>query len=160
MKYFKKYGPIAGLVLLIYLLMRPKNSKKMPWPLKNIIITSPFGYRTHPVTGEKRSFHNGVDLKAALNTGIYAPFDGVVKNIYINFAGGLQLIIEHTNGYTTGYAHLNSTNNLIIGSQVKKGQLIGYTGSSGQVTGPHLHYTITDTLTNIKLDPQQISYEF
>lgn len=109
-------------------------------PLENMRVTSKFGNRVHPVT-KVYKLHNGIDLGGANGTPIYAPQKGVVKSIYSNSTGGNQLIIEHPNGYTTGYAHLQGYN-VQEGDTVKNGQLIAYLGSTGPVTGPHLHFTL------------------
>ena len=109
-------------------------------PLKSISINSPYGTRVHPVT-KKRTTHHGVDLKAAMNTPVYAPYAGVVTYSGWMNGYGKIVIIDHGGGYTTRYAHLNRW---IVGkgTKVKKGQLIAKTGNTGMSTGPHLHYEI------------------
>lgn len=103
-------------------------------------ITSTFGYRTHPVTG-KREFHRGLDIANLPGTPVYATADGVVS--FSGWKGGYGYTIEinHGYGYKTRYAHLRS---YVVrkGQRVKKGQLIGYIGSTGLTTGPHLHYEV------------------
>ncbi len=109
-------------------------------PLKSISINSPYGTRVHPVT-KKRITHHGVDLKAAMNTPVYAPYAGVVTYSGWMNGYGKIIIIDHGGGYTTRYAHLNRW--LVgKGTKVKKGQLIAKTGNTGLSTGPHLHYEI------------------
>ncbi len=110
-----------------------------PYPVKGRI-SSPFGNRIHPVT-KSPSFHNGIDIAAPSGTPILSPESGRVINRYENATGGKQLIIEHSNGYVTGYAHL-SDYAVKSGDNVKKGQLIGYVGTTGRVTGAHLHLTL------------------
>ena len=109
-------------------------------PLKNISVSSRYGRRVHPVSG-KRTTHHGVDLKAPMNTPVYAPASGVVTYSGWMTGYGKIVIIDHGKGYTTRYAHLNRW---IVGkgSKVRKGQLIAKTGSTGISTGPHLHYEI------------------
>lgn len=109
-------------------------------PLKSIAITSPYGTRVHPVT-KKRTTHHGVDLRAPMNTPVYAPYSGVVTYSGWMTGYGKIVIIDHGGGYTTRYAHLNRW---IVGkgTKVKKGQLIAKTGNTGVSTGPHLHYEI------------------
>ena len=109
-------------------------------PLENMRVTSKFGNRVHPVTRVYK-LHNGIDLGGANGTPILAPQKGVVKSIYSNSTGGKQLIIEHANGYTTGYAHLDGYN-VNVGDTVKNGQVVAFLGSTGLVTGPHLHFTL------------------
>jgi murein DD-endopeptidase MepM/ murein hydrolase activator NlpD len=111
----------------------------MIYPLKNMVVTSPFGMRLHPVTNIYK-LHNGIDLRGSNGTPIFSVDKGKVKSSYFNSAGGNQVIIQH-NGYTTGYAHLQDV--LVSeGQELKKGQEIGTVGSSGAVTGSHLHFVI------------------
>lgn len=114
-------------------------------------IVSRFGNRVSPLTG-KSEFHNGVDIVAVPGTPVKSPASGTVLETYYNSAGGNQLIIQHGE-LITGYAHLNSIA-VIKGSVVQKGQVIAYTGNTGQTTGPHLHFTckINGTLA----DPEKI----
>lgn len=111
-------------------------------------ISSPFGERVHPVYG-RRHFHKGIDLAAPNGTPIYATADGIVT-----FAGtckgyGKFIKINHQNGYKTGYAHMSR---MVVktNAKVKKGDLIGYVGSTGTSTGNHLHYEVyyQDKLTD------------
>lgn len=105
-------------------------------------ISSKFGYRIHPIT-HKRELHRGTDLKAKMNTPVYATADGVVE-----FAGshntkgyGRLIILDHAYGFRTLYGHLNKIK-VRDGQVVKKGELIGYSGNSGLSNGPHLHYEV------------------
>lgn len=109
-------------------------------PLKSIVVNSNYGTRVHPVT-KKRTTHHGIDLKASMNTPVYAPYEGVVTYSGWMNGYGKIVIIDHGGGYTTRYAHLNRW---IVskGTKVKKGQLIAKTGNTGLSTGPHLHYEI------------------
>ena len=116
-------------------------------------VTSRFGYRPHPVTGKASSYHNGVDIAVPLGTAIIAPADGTVTTVNSTAAGGLQVIITHTNGWRTGYAHLSSQ--LVRqGQTVRQGETIALSGNTGQTTGPHLHFTLTDPSGN-KTDPEK-----
>ncbi|MCO5260980.1 MAG: M23 family metallopeptidase [Crocinitomicaceae bacterium] len=74
-------------------------------------------------------------------TPVLAPKSGTVKNVYSNTQGGNQLIIDHTQGFRTGYAHL-SKSVVSIGQKIRKGQVIAYSGNTGHSTGPHLHLTL------------------
>lgn len=105
-------------------------------------ISSKFGYRTHPIT-HKRELHRGTDLRAPMNTPVYATAEGVVE-----FAGshntkgyGRLIILDHAYGFRTLFGHLNAIK-VKNGQVVKKGELIGYSGSSGMSNGPHLHYEV------------------
>jgi len=113
-------------------------------------LTSPFGNRINPVTDEKQ-FHNGVDLAAPIGTPVLCPAAGKVTNVYTNDIGGLQLIITHANGWRTGYAHLSKVN-VKEGATVKDGQIVALTGDTGRGTGPHLHFTLTNS-ANTKVNP-------
>jgi len=104
-------------------------------------VSSKFGYRTHPITG-KKEFHRGTDLKAAMNTPVYATADGVVEFAGENGKGyGRLIILDHAYGFRTLYGHLNDFE-VKSGQVVKKGDLIGYSGSTGLSNGPHLHYEV------------------
>lgn len=114
-------------------------------------ITSPYGPREHPVTKEKGKMHYGIDFSGAIGVPIKAAFSGVVKNKYANDIGGNQLIIQHSNGYSTGYSHLNKYF-VNLGDEVVQGQIIGEVGKTGRVTGPHLHFSMKDSAGNF-VDP-------
>ncbi len=103
-------------------------------------ITSAYGYRYHPKTG-KYSFHTGVDLAASKGTPIYAMRDGTVTTAGKTTVWGNYVVINHGDGYSSLYAHMTRYT-VSYGQEVKKGQLIGYVGSTGWSTGPHLHLTI------------------
>lgn len=124
--------------------------KPMNWisPLQiKTWITSPFGKRGS-------EFHNGVDLHAPMGTAVIAPFDGVAF-LSVNKDGGNQLVIQHDNGYHTGYAHL-SKRMVSHGEKVKQGQLVAATGNSGaHTTAAHLHFTVTDK-TGKKVNPLEV----
>ena len=103
-------------------------------------VTSPFGYRWHPTTGEW-SMHKGVDLGAAKGTPIYATRSGTVTVATYHTTAGNYVTINHGDGYRSTYMHM--TNYVVkVGQYVKAGQLIGYVGSTGRSTGPHLHFGI------------------
>jgi murein DD-endopeptidase MepM/ murein hydrolase activator NlpD len=103
-------------------------------------ITSPFGNRKNPYTGEIQ-FHNGVDIGVPTGTKIKAPLPGIVTSIFRNDIGGLQLTIKHDNGFKSGYAHLSDTIKK-QGDKVKRGEVFALSGASGKVTGAHLHFTL------------------
>ncbi len=103
-------------------------------------ISSPFGNRIHPVTG-KPSFHGGVDFAASYGTGIKATRSGEVIVKTYNSSYGNYIIIDHGNGIASLYAHMSGFN-VSIGQEVSQGSIIGFIGSTGSSTGPHLHFEI------------------
>lgn len=104
-------------------------------------ITSRFGKRKDPVNN-KTAHHTGVDIRGKKGDKVYATADGTVKKSFRNGGFGNYIQIDHGNGYTTSYAHLQAR--LVkSGEKVRRGQLIGLIGSTGRSTGPHLHYEIT-----------------
>ena len=128
-------------------------------PLKGgMRISSRYGFRRHPVTGKLKR-HTGVDLKASYGTPVYAIYDGTVTRA-TNYSGyGKCIDIAHKSGYSSRYAHL-SRFAVRSGSKVKKGQLIGYSGSSGVSTGPHLHLELaknskTINPLSVKMIPEE-----
>jgi len=102
-------------------------------------VTSPYGWRTHPITG-KRSFHTGVDLAASKGTAIYACRGGTVTEATYSSVYGYYVTINHGDGFSTLYGHMTHYT-VKVGQTVSKGQTIGYVGSTGMSTGPHLHLT-------------------
>jgi murein DD-endopeptidase MepM/ murein hydrolase activator NlpD len=104
--------------------------------------TSPFGWRFHPVF-HRRLLHTGVDLAAPTGTPIYAAGDGVVERAGWASGYGRFVMIRHVNGYETAYGHMSRiAGSTKPGVWVHQGQVIGYVGSSGDATGPHLHFEI------------------
>jgi len=104
------------------------------WPVSGGRISSPFGQRG-------RSFHAGVDIAAAHGTAILAADSGVVTAAGWNGGFGIMIIIDHGNGTATLYAH-NSSNLVTVGQRVKRGQQIARIGSTGNSTGPHVHFEV------------------
>jgi murein DD-endopeptidase MepM/ murein hydrolase activator NlpD len=120
----------------------PIGSVNVPsrMPLQGATLTSDYGMRTHPVLGGRRN-HKGIDLAAASGTPVYASADGVVGKAEWFSSYGNYIQIEHGGEMQTRYAHLSGYA-VAAGEQVRKGQLIGYVGSTGRSTGPHLHYEV------------------
>ncbi|MDP8322860.1 MAG: M23 family metallopeptidase, partial [Candidatus Stygibacter australis] len=125
-------------------------------PLDRMHVTSSFGYRIHPVYGYRR-MHNGIDLRGATGTSVYAVTSGKVTKAKNNGNGyGNEVLINHDNGMITQYAHLSKISTS-YGRKVKKGQLIGRIGSTGVSTGPHLHFGVkkhgkwVNPRTNLKM---------
>ena len=110
-------------------------------PVKGIILSG-FGMRYHPIYHFKR-MHDGVDFRASVGTPVYATGDGTIKYAGRMGTYGNLIEINHGFGFQTRYAHLSAfAKGIHPGVKVKRGQIIGYTGATGVVTGPHLHYEI------------------
>ncbi len=120
------------------------------WPVNSKIL-SPFGLKRF-FNGQPRSPHSGVDLRAKDGTPIVAPNNGVVVLARDCYLSGKTVVIDHGAGLYTLYAHF-SRFKVKIGDKVKKGQVIGLAGSTGRVTGPHLHWGVS--LLGTRIDPQQ-----
>jgi len=105
-------------------------------------LTSKYGNRIHPVL-KRKEFHNGIDMRAKMNTPVYATADGVIEwaGLHKKSGYGKLVIIQHNYGFKSYYGHLNK---IIIKTKafVRKGDLIAYTGNTGRSSGPHLHYEI------------------
>ncbi len=114
-------------------------------------ITSPFGSRSAPLEGAS-TFHNGIDIDDPINTPIKPKIPGNIFQEYWDDHGGHSLIVEHAGGWKTGYAHLNGYGKFKVGDRFRAGDTIAYTGNSGNSTGPHLHFTLTNP-QGIKVDP-------
>lgn len=144
---------ILLVVALVVGLIYTRLMSRFIWPVKGRI-SSPYGQRTHPVTGVP-SFHNGVDIAADIGTPVVAPMRGTVLSIFTTDSGGLQLILEHPGGTIrrTGYAHLNKVN-VQMGEEVLQGEQIAEVGNTGRSTGPHLHFTVRDGSLNY-VDPMK-----
>lgn len=111
-------------------------------PIDYIYVSSSFGRRMHPIKG-RNIFHAGMDLAANIKTPVHATADGVVELVSHRRTGyGNMLLLSHSLGFKTRYAHLKK---IMVkrGEFVHKGQLIAYSGNSGSSTGPHLHYEVT-----------------
>jgi murein DD-endopeptidase MepM/ murein hydrolase activator NlpD len=119
-------------------------------PLENMVLTSSYGMRNHPVLGKRRK-HNGVDLAAPRGTPVYATADGKIEMAQRYSSYGNYVQIAHGGEYETRYAHLSSYT-VAEGDMVHKGELIGYVGSTGRSTGPHLHYEVR--LEGAPVDPR------
>lgn len=130
----------------------PRGTPVFDWPLENIIITQLFGgtefAKNNPgIYG--RGYHPGVDFGASVGTPIYAPMSGTVRWIDNTdavpgcYAWGKWTLIDHPNGLSTLYAHQSAIPaHIRPGTKVATGDLIGYVGATGYVTGPHLHFTV------------------
>jgi len=111
-------------------------------PVATGILRSGFGDRNHPLLGVMK-FHTGVDWAAPLGTSIYASGNGVIDKVGWESGYGKYVKIRHANGYETAYGHMTAfARSIVPGARVRQGQVIGYIGSTGLSTGPHLHYEI------------------
>lgn len=110
-------------------------------PLSTMYITSDYGYRTHPVSGQVGSFHTGIDLYVPMGSAVKASCGGTVTLAGWNGGYGWCVDISHGNGITTRYGHLSSIE-VSVGQTVSQGQRIALSGASGNVTGPHLHFEV------------------
>ena len=121
-----------------------KSVKKalMKTPINGARLSSPFGMRKHPIDGFNK-MHRGTDFAAPMGTPIMASGDGVVKKVGWCGGGGNCVKIKHNSTYQTIYAHMSKfARGIKTGVRVKQGQTIGYVGSTGKSTGPHLHYEV------------------
>ena len=121
-----------------------KSVKKalMKTPINGARLSSPFGMRKHPIDGFNK-MHRGTDFAAPMGTPIMASGDGVIQKAGWCGGGGNCIKIKHNSTYKTVYAHMSKfARGMKTGVRVKQGQTIGYVGSTGKSTGPHLHYEV------------------
>ena len=116
------------------------GSGSFVWPATSYLVTSEYGYRVHPLQGVQK-FHSGIDVGAGAGTPIYAAAAGTVATATYNDSYGNYVLINHGGGNSTLYAHMSSMA-VSSGAYVTQGQVIGYVGSTGWSTGPHLHYEV------------------
>ena len=109
-------------------------------PLAASTTTSSYGMREHPVLGGMKA-HKGIDLAAPTGTPVYATADGTVERADWFSSYGLYVAIEHGSDLETRYAHMSRLA-VAAGQHVRKGEIIGYVGTTGRSTGPHLHYEV------------------
>jgi len=133
-----------------------KSAKKflVRKPVNNAIMRSGFGSRRHPILGYVK-MHTGVDWATAYGTPIFASGNGTVEVAGLEGGYGKYVKLKHNNGYETAYGHMSAfAKGLEVGKQVRQGQVIGFVGTTGQSTGPHVHYEI---LVNGRfVDPMRI----
>ena len=110
------------------------------WPVKGHI-TSPFGGRTDPFNEEATEVHLGMDISALYGTQVHSPADGTIIYAQRKAAYGNLIIVDHGNGLTTRMGHL-SRFNVKVGQRIRKNDVVGYVGTTGRSTAPHLHYEV------------------
>ncbi len=110
------------------------------WPVDNGVISSNYGGRIDPVSGGYE-YHDGLDIAADMGAPIYAAAAGTVEVAGSNGGYGIYAKINHGNGYQTAYGHMSSLA-VNAGQQVAKGEIIGFVGSTGYSTGPHVHFEV------------------
>jgi murein DD-endopeptidase MepM/ murein hydrolase activator NlpD len=127
-----------------------KGSGVLAWPLKSVLVTQRFGRTISSERLYVSGSHSGTDFRAAVGTPVYAVADGVVKGVgdtdatCPNASFGKWVFIEHDNGLSTTSGHLSKWK-VSSGQQVKKGDIIAYSGNTGRSTAPHLHLTVYAT---------------
>lgn len=147
----KSFDEIIGLVNKNNEMLR-RIPAIMPINNKDLTRTaSGWGWRIHPVYKIKK-FHEGMDFSAPVGTEVYATGDGTVAAVESSYSGyGKHVKIDHGFGYVSLYAHMSKFN-VKVGQKVKRGDIIGYVGSTGISTGPHLHYEVVKK--GKKVNPQ------
>lgn len=136
---------------------RAKVAVPSRMPLEGARLSSGYGMRNHPVIGGRRA-HKGVDLAAPTGTPVYATADGIVSRADWFSSYGLYISIEHGAKLQTRFAHLSRVA-VAAGERVKKGDIIGYVGSTGRSTGPHLHYEVRIDGTAVNPIPYMVESE-
>ncbi|MEE4153310.1 MAG: M23 family metallopeptidase [Erythrobacter sp.] len=131
------------------LLQQPVISVPSRQPVNAGYVSSDFGWRRHPVLGGRRR-HHGIDIAAPEGTPVYATADGMVERANYSGSYGNVIYLDHGSDLQTRYAHLSGLN-VRDGQRVKKGDLIGFVGSTGRSTGPHLHYEVR--VDGVAVDP-------
>lgn len=109
-------------------------------------ISSNYGWRIHPLTGV-RTFHDGVDIAIPTGTALYSPVEGTVVRSFYSDSGGNMIVIKNSSGWEITFMHMDSRT-VQAGDDVLKGQRVGYSGNTGNSTGPHLHLQIHDASGN------------
>lgn len=134
---------------------RGLNQAFLRYPLEFTRISSNFGRRLHPIHNSWRG-HAGTDLAAPTGTPIMASSDGRINFVGVQRGYGNVVILQHRDGYSTLYAHMNGfARGMQNGQRVRQGEVIGYVGMTGWATGPHLHYEIR--INNVPHDPMKIA---
>ena len=128
----------------------------MMWPSYTRYITSGYGMRVNPVSGIYK-LHSGVDIGCAYGTSIWSAAGGTVILAGWNGGYGNCVMVNHGNGYTTLYGHMSSIA-VSVGQSVSMGSTLGYVGSTGNSTGPHLHFEVRSSATGGTMNPLGFTY--
>lgn len=122
------------------------NGQQVYGPVMNVDwrnkISSNYGWRVHPITG-KRTFHDGVDIAVPVGTALYSAVKGTVTRSFYSDSGGNMITIENESGWQITFMHMDSRT-VSAGQRIEQGQLVGYSGNTGNSTGPHLHIRVHD----------------
>ena len=139
----QRRGPLQGAlaVLLVHRL------RTLSWPARGFRISSPYGERVHPVTG-KVSLHNGTDIATPTGTPLKAAHNGTVKRASVDSISGNYVVVDHGLGVQTTYCHLSQVDS-VEKHRVARDGVIGLSGNTGRVTGPHLHYILRVNATAV-----------
>lgn len=125
-------------------------------PINGARLTSGFGMRQHPILGYSK-MHQGIDFGAPTGTPVFAAGDGVIEKREVFGGYGNYVRVRHSGGYATAYAHLSRFGqNIQVGKRVRQEQIIGYVGTTGRSTGPHLHYEILRD--NRQVNPMKVKF--
>ena len=125
-------------------------------PINGARLTSGFGMRQHPILGYSK-MHQGIDFGAPTGTPVFAAGDGVIEKREVFGGYGNYVRVRHSSGYATAYAHLSRFGqNIQVGKRVRQEQIIGYVGTTGRSTGPHLHYEILRD--NRQVNPMKVKF--
>lgn len=141
-RYFKFRAP--GESIVDFYDERGRSSKKflLRTPINGAVLRSGYGFRRHPILGFSR-LHTGVDWAARFGSPVASAGNGIVQKAEWTSGYGRRVEVQHANGYVTTYNHLSAfARNVQKGSRVTQGQIVGFLGSSGLSTGPHLHYEV------------------
>lgn len=126
------------------------------WPSESgWVISDDYQWRIHPITGV-RQFHNAIDIAGTgYNSNVYAANNGtVITKIAYHYSYGNYLVVNHNNGYYTLYAHMSKfADGIEVGTTVARGQVIGYVGTTGYATGPHIHYEVWKDCLRCHISP-------
>lgn len=117
-----------------------KNIVPSLWPVNGHVL-SRFGDRQDPFSGEGGHIHTGVDISAAMGTPVHAAADGIIYLAEYEGRYGKMVVIDHGNGMQTRYAHL-SRFDVVPGQEIRRGEVLGFSGATGRVTAPHLHFEV------------------
>ena len=134
-----------------------KSAKRtiMKTPINGARLSSRYGNRKHPILGYTK-MHRGLDFAAPSGTPVFAAGDGIFEKVGWNGSYGKYIRIRHTGTYKTAYAHLSGFHkNVRVGKRISQGKIIGYVGTTGRSTGPHLHYEVIKN--NVQVNPMKIN---